>query len=227
VERLDHLVAQYGLGEASRQRVFYTEQLARAKAQLDASEESLRSFQERNRAVVLQEQTKGAIEAASRLRGEIIATEVQMQVIRNFATEANPEVVALRRRIDEMNRQLAQLQYGGSPSAVMNRDRRDFAVPFAKVPELGLELVRLTREVKVQETLVTLLTQQVEQTRLTEAKDFPIAQVLDKAVAAERHSKPRMGVSLAVAAITGMIGGALTAFVAEYARNLSRRPLKA
>ena len=27
--------------------------------------------------------------------------------------------------------------------------------PFAKVPEVGLELVRLTREVKIQETLVT------------------------------------------------------------------------
>jgi len=227
VETLDRLVAQYGLGEASRQRIFFTEQLARAKAQLDSSEESLRSFQERNRAVVLQEQTRGAIEAAARLRGEIIANEVQVQVMRNFATEANPEVVALRRRIDEMNRQLAQLQYGGSSAAASNRDRRDFTVPFAKVPELGLELVRLTREVKVQETLVTLLTQQVEQVRIAEAKDFPVAQVLDKAVAAERHSKPKMGVSLAVAAITGMIGGGLIAFVAEYARILSRRPLKA
>lgn len=227
VETLDRLVAQYGLGEASRQRIFFTEQLARAKAQLDSSEEALRGFQERNRAVVLQEQTRGAIEAAARLRGEIIATEVQVQVMRNFATEANPEVVALRRRIDEMNRQLAQLQYGGSSVAAANRDRRDFTVPFAKVPELGLELVRLTREVKVQETLVTLLTQQVEQVRITEAKDFPVAQVLDKAVAAERHSKPRMGVSLAVAAITGVIGGALIAFVAEYAGILSRRPLKA
>jgi len=227
VERLDQLVGQYGLSEASRQRVFFTEQLARSKAQLDASEESLRSFQERNRAVVLQEQTRGAIEAAARLRGEIIATEVQIQVMRNFATEANPEVVVLRRRIDEMNRQLAQLQYGGSSAGPANRDRRDFTVPFAKVPELGLELVRLTREVKVQETLVTLLTQQVEQVRIAEAKDFPVVQVLDRAVAAERHSKPRMGVSLAVAAITGVIGGALIAFVAEYARIFSRRPLKA
>jgi len=222
VERLDHLVGQYGLGEASRQRIFFTEQLARAKAQLDASEEALRGFQERNRAVVLQEQTRGAIEAAARLRGEIIATEVQVQVMRNFATEANPEVVALRRRIEEMNRQLAQLQYGGSSAAAPNRERRDFAVPFAKVPELGLELVRLTRDVKVQETLVTLLIQQVEQVRIAEAKDFPVAQVLDRAVAAERHSRPRMGVTLAVAAITGVIGGALAAFVLEYAQILLR-----
>jgi tyrosine-protein kinase Etk/Wzc len=223
VERLDHLVGQYGLGEASRQQIFFTEQLARAKAQLDASEEALRGFQERNRAVVLQEQTRGAIEAAARLRGEIIASEVQMQVMRNFATEANPEVLALRRRIEEMNRQLAQLQYGGSPALAANRDRRDFTVPFARVPELGLELVRLTREVKIQETLVTLLTQQVEQARIAAAKDFPVAQILDRAVPAERHSRPRMGVSLGVAAISGFVAGILMAFIAEYARILRRR----
>ena len=223
VERLDHLVGQFGLGEASRQRIFFTEQLARAKAQLDASEEALRGFQERNRAVVLQEQTRGAIEAAARLRGEIIASEVQMQVMRNFATEANPEVLALRRRIEEMNRQLAQLQYGGSPALAANRDRRDFTVPFARVPELGLELVRLTREVKIQETLVTLLTQQVEQARIAAAKDFPVAQILDRAVPAERHSRPRMGVGLGVAAISGFVAGILIAFIAEYARILRRR----
>ncbi len=131
-------------------------------------------------------------------------------------------MVALRRRIDEMNRQLAQLQYGGSSAAASNRDRRDFTVPFAKVPELGLELVRLTRDVKVQETLVTLLTQQVEQVRIAEAKDFPVAQVLDRAVAAERHSRPRMGISLAVAAITGVVVGVLAAFVVEYAHVVSR-----
>jgi uncharacterized protein involved in exopolysaccharide biosynthesis len=181
----------------------------------------LRVFQERNRAVVLQEQTRGAIEAAARLRGEIIATEVQVQVMRNFATEANPEVVALRRRIDEMNRQLTQLQYGGS-SATSDRDRRDFTVPFAKVPELGLELVRLTRDVKVQETLVALLTQQVEQVRIAEAKDFPVAQILDRAVAAERHSRPRLGVTLAVAAMTGVVVGALAAFVLEYVQIVRR-----
>ena len=41
--------------------------------------------EERNRAVVLQEQTRGAIEGAARLKGEIIAAEVQLQVTRNFA----------------------------------------------------------------------------------------------------------------------------------------------
>jgi tyrosine-protein kinase Etk/Wzc len=223
VDLLDKIVSQYGSSEAGRQRAFLTEQLARAKVALDESEDALRRFQERNRAVVLQDQTRGAIDAAARLRGEIMASEVQLQVMRNFATDVNPEVVALRRRIDEMNRQLSQMQYGERLTAPgsRNRDRTDFGVPFAKVPELGLDLARLAREVKAQETLVTLLVQQVEQARIAEAKDVPIVQRLDAAVPAERHSRPRMGLHLGVAAAVSLAFGVLAAFGREYARSLA------
>jgi tyrosine-protein kinase Etk/Wzc len=226
VEEVDRRVAQYNIGEAGRQRAFLSQQLARTKADLDEAEQSLRRFQEQNRAIVLQEQTRGAIEAAARLKGEILAAEVQLQVMRNFATDANPEIVALRRRIDEMNRQFGQMNYGagGATDTSDRRRARDFTVPFAKVPELGLELARLMREVKIQETLVGLLTQHVEQARLTEAKDLPIAQVLDRAVPSERHSRPRLSVNLAIGGAIGLAAGCLLAFVGE-ARSRSRKRL--
>ena len=225
VAQLDRLVMQYGVGEAGRQGRFLTEQLARAKVGLDITEETLRRFQEKNRAIVLQEQTRGAIEAAARLKGEIIAAQVQLEVMRNFATEANPVVINLRRRIDEMNRQLGQMEYGGGTGvqALPAGERRDFSVPFARVPEVGLELARLTREVKVQETLVTLLTQEVQHARINEARDLPTVQVLDRAVPAVRHSRPRFGLNLAFAGMTSLVAGVFLAFLLEYVRTLPRR----
>ena len=222
VEQLDRLITQYGMGEGGRQRRFLTELLARAKTDLESSEEVLRRFQERNRAIVLQDQTRGAIDAAARLKGEIIAAEVQLQVMRNFATEANPEVVALRRRVDEMTRQLARMQYGDG--AAQRRESRDFAVPFARVPEIGLELVRLTRDVKIQETLVTLLTQQLEQARIVEAKDIAVVETLDRGVPAERPSKPRLALNLAVATVMSLLLGVSIAFVRDYTQNRGARP---
>jgi len=224
VEQLDQLVSQFGTGEAGRQRAFLTEQLARAKRNLEEREEGLRRFQERNRAVVLQEQTRGAIEAAARLKGEIMAAEVQHEVMRNFATEANPEMVALRRRIQEMKKQLTQMEYGDRlsqlPPRAQSPDRREFSVPFAKVPEIGLELARLTREAKVQETLVTLLSQQLEQAKLAEARDFPTVQVLDRAVPAVRPSKPKLRLNLALSGALSLFVGVFLAFFAEYVRKI-------
>jgi uncharacterized protein involved in exopolysaccharide biosynthesis len=222
VDHLDRVVAQYGMGEASRQRGFLTEQLARARAGLDSAEESLRRFQEGNRAIVLQEQTRGAIEAAARLKAEILADEVQLRVLRDFATDANPEVLVRRRRIDEMKRQLARMQHGdGVAQGVTGSEMRDFSVPFSRVPEVGLELARLTRDVKVQEGLVTILTQQVEQTRIAEAKDIPVVQVLDRAVPAARHSKPRLAVNLALAGVIGLLAGLALASLRELTQSTS------
>jgi len=220
VEQLDRLVAQYGTGEGGRQRVFLTEQVARAKTDLAMAEEALRRFQERNKAIALQEQTRGAIEVAARLKGDIMAAEVQLQVMRSFATESNPDMVTLRRRVEEMRQQLAQMQYGdASVPTASGRDRRDFTVPFPKVPEVGIELARFTREVKVQEALVALLTQQLEQARLVEARDLPTVHVLDRAVPAERHARPRMRLNLAIAYSTSLLVGVFLAFSLDRLRN--------
>lgn len=225
VEEVDRRVAQYSMSEAGRQRGFLTQQLARAKTDLDEAEQALRRFQEQNRAIVLQEQTRGAIEAAARLKGEILAAQVQLQVMRNFATDANPEVISLRRRIDEMNRQFTQMQYGVAnvQDADDKRRSRDFTVPFAKVPEVGLELARLTRDVKIQETLVALLTQNMEHARLGEARDLPVAQVLDRAVPPDRHARPRLSVNLAIGGAVGFGLGCLLAFVLEARSHRGRQ----
>src|SRR2546422_486877 len=229
VAELDRLVSQYGVGEAGRQRAFITVQLARAKNDLETAEEALRRFQERNQAVVLQEQTRGAIEGAARLKGEIMAAEVQMQVIRSFATDANPDIIAIRRRIDEMKRQLGQMQYGDDnasvsrPSPPGSSDGREIYVPFARVPGVGLELARLTRDVKVQETLVSLLTQQLEQAKIAEAKDLPVVQIMDRAVPAERHSWPKLRLNVAIAVIVSLLVSVFLVFFVDYIRNLARR----
>jgi tyrosine-protein kinase Etk/Wzc len=223
VDQLDRLVARFNTGEAGRQRSFVTEQLARAKGDLGAAEEALRAFQEKNRAVVLQDQTRGAIDVAARLKGEIMAAEVQLQVLRNFATDANPEIVVILRRIDQMKRQLAQVEYGENPGrSPGSADRRDFSVPFSRVPEVGLELARYTRDVKVQETLVSLLIQQLEQVKIAEAKDIPVVQVLDPAVPASRHVRPSFMVNLGVAVVASLLAGTLLAFVVEAVRRPRR-----
>jgi tyrosine-protein kinase Etk/Wzc len=224
LDELDRLVGRYGTSEAGNQRSFLTTQLAQARVGLDSAEEKLRRFQERNRAVALQEQTRGAIEAAARLKGEIMLAEVQLQVVRNFATESNPDTVALRRRIEEMRRQLVKLESSdGVMRGIGQREQGDFTVPLPKVPEVGIELARLTRDVKVQETLVLLLTQQNEQARIAEAKDVPIVQILDRAVPAERHARPRLRINLAIGGVTSIFVGIFLAFLMDYVRNYKSR----
>jgi uncharacterized protein involved in exopolysaccharide biosynthesis len=233
VSELDRLVTAYNTTEAGRTRGFMTLQLAKAKAALSEAEEGVRKFQEKNRAIVLHDQTRGAIDAAVRLKAEIIAAEVQLQVMRTWMTDASPDVIAQVRRIDEMKRYLADMQYGdevyarkrsanGRNGAVATGRDEDFHVPFAKVPEVGLELARLTREAKIQEAVVTLLTQQYEQARLGEARDLPTVRVLDVARPPDKHYKPKFLMWSIIAFAGSLFIGALLPFGVEHVRRLRR-----
>jgi uncharacterized protein involved in exopolysaccharide biosynthesis len=230
VDNLDYMLSRFGITEASKQRAFIAERLAETEHELRRAEETLRQFQETKKVIALQEQAKGAVEIAAQLKGEIMASEVQLEVMRKFATEANPEVIKLKRRIEEMKRHMAQMQYGKGwvlPPEDHNpaEPRNEIHIPFAQVPELGLELARLMRDVKVQETVYTLLTQQLEQAKIAEARDMPTVRILDKAVPADRKIKPKIKFNMTIAGITSLFVGILLAFFVEYLAGLKQSPL--
>lgn len=221
IDNVDRLVTAYNTGQAGRQFEFTASQLANARVNLDRAEQAFRSFQERNRAIGLSDQTRVAIEGAAALKGQITGLEVQLQAMRTFVTDKDPAVISMRRRIEEMERHLAKLQYGdgvpGQPARA--GDRQDFIVPFAKVPEVGLELVRVTRDVKIQQTLVEVLTAQLEQSRISRVQDLPVVQVLDRPVPAERPSKPRPVLNLALAGVVSLIFGVVLATFLDHVKT--------
>jgi uncharacterized protein involved in exopolysaccharide biosynthesis len=230
VAHLDQMITRFATTEASKQRVFIADRLTETERELRSAEEALRQFQETNKVIALQEQARGAVETAAQLKGEIMASEVQLEVMRKFATDANPEVVKLKQRIQEMKRHLSGMQYGkGWVLPAENRNpgepRNEIYIPFAQVPELGIELARVMRDVKVQETVYSLLTQQLEQVKIAEARDMPTVQALDKAVPADRKSKPKISFNMAVAGITSLFVGILFAFFLEYVAGVKQSPL--
>ena len=230
VANLDQMLTRFATTEATTERMFIADRLTETERELRRAEEALRQFQETNKVIALQEQARGAAETAAQLKGEIMASEVQLEVMRKFATDANPEVVKLKQRIQEMKRHLSGMQYGkGWVLPAENRNpgepRNEIHIPFAQVPELGLELARLMRDVKVQETVYTLLTQQLEQAKIAEVRDMPTVQALDKAVPADRKSKPKTIFNMAIAGITSLFVGILLAFFLEYVSGVKQSPL--
>ncbi len=232
VTTLDRMFAKLGTTEAGKQRAFVADRLEKTEKALRQAEEALRDFQERNKAIVLQEQAKRSIEAAAQVKGQIAVAEVQLEVMRGFATEANPQVVQQKRQIEEMKRQLGQMQYSQGldlppESANPGQSRREYYVPFTKMPGLERDLVRLTRDLKVQETVFTLLTQQFEQAKIAEARDTPIVQPLDRAVPAEVKSRPSTRKNAAIAGFISLLVGISLAFLLEYVGRVRKKQLAA
>jgi tyrosine-protein kinase Etk/Wzc len=190
---------------------------------LRMAEEDLRGFQEQYKAISLPEQTAAAIEAAAKVIGEMQTLEVQKDVMLATMKPTNPKVLQLQAQIEAMQKQLDRMAFGSDetrPGSTGEESNSQFYVPFSEVPEVGLELARLMRELKIQEVIFELLTQQYEQAKLQEAKDTPTVKILDSAVPPIKKSRPNRRMLVLLAGLFSLVFSILLAFFSEYVRKL-------
>jgi len=219
VAELDRLNQEKSTSRAKSSRVYIEEQLAQTQANLNKASRALANFQAKYKAVDLKEQTKVAIEQAGEIKGTIMAKEVELQVARQTMKRGNPVTLRLQKQLDELKKQFEHLQYGNS---VPYQEQRDYFIPFADVPEVGLRYANLMREVKVQETVWQLLNQQYYSAKIQEARDTPTVQVLDEAVPPERRSSPKRRLLVLVAGLLTFFASLFAAFVFEFAEKVKK-----
>lgn len=219
VEELDLVNRTTSTSKAKNARIFIEERLSQTQTKLKAAEDSLKSFQERNKAIVLDEQMKATVQAAAELKAEMTSAEIQMNVLGKNMLPDHPQIQQLRTRINEIRKQLGLLESGSADA----KDNKVLGVPFSQAPSLSLELARLTREVKIQEKLFELLTQQYEQYKIEETKDTPTVQVLDKASPPESKYKPKRAVMVLIAGIVSLFLSVIFSFSLEYIERTKRK----
>jgi len=154
------------------------------------------------------------IEAAAMIQGQITAQEVQLQVMGTYLSPDNPDLARIRSNVEELKKQLATMGSGKDARGMLSAERLHPAM--VAVPDLALQFGRLFRQVKVQETLFTLLTSQHEQAKIAEARDTPTVQVLDPAVPADKRTRPRVLLNVAVAGVLALVIGVFVAFSLDY-----------
>ena len=167
-EELDKLLQGLAVQEAKSRLAFLEKERLQTNQNLTKAENALRTFSEQNSVIQIDTQTRGVLEYIARLRAEIDAKEVRVQVMRQQATPYNYDVVRLETEIKGLRDKLAsaEKQYDQACAG-------DVCLTTAKVPALGLEYMRLYREVKFQDALYQLYTKMVELARLDMVKDFP------------------------------------------------------
>jgi len=214
IDELDQLSRHLNLTEASRQRAFLEGRLVEVSSDLATAEDALRAFQEKHGAIQVEEQAKSMIDLMGQLKGQLMAAQVQLGVTQRFASANSSEVDRLRTQISELQARIRNMEQGEG-----ERSAGDIFLPTQAIPDLGLRYARLLREVKVQETVFQLLTQQYELAKMEEAKDSPTIQVLDTAVVPERKSKPKRGVIVVLTAFAVLVGASVTAWILDASKG--------
>ncbi len=200
--------------EAGQRRLFYEQQLDKAKEDLARAEVDLKQTEEETGVFSLEGQGKAAVESSARLQGQIAAKEVELRSLSSYATEQNPDLRRAREELAGLRQQLAILQSKESRTELST----------GKFPEAGLKYVRKLREVKYRETLFEILARQYEAAKLDESKNAAVIQTLDDAVVPEKPSWPQHGTFTLLGAVIALLVAIVAIFAMEGAQRMMQDP---
>ena len=188
VKQLDLINKSLKTEQASFHREFIGERYRQNLVDLKKAEDSLKIFQEKHKMVALPEQTLAAIEAAAAIKAQMLSNEVKLGVMLGALNTNHPDIDNIKKENSELSKKMNELEYGAD---VIGYKKSNLFPVLADVPELGVELVRLKREVEIQNTLFVFLTQQYEEAKIKEAKDTPTVQILDYPQIPQLKSAPK------------------------------------
>jgi len=190
---LDEIDREFVTSEGSRKRQFLEKQLEKTKSSLLVAENNLKRFQQEHGLIQLDAQAQAIIEQASKIKGEIVTAETKLEILKQFGTVKQNEAILLTTEIDELKKHLRNIEIGHEVKNKSEQPEKpqgfsESSISFTHLPDLGLALARLLREVKIQENVFETLTIQYELAKIEESSSVGTIQVLDVATPPEISS---------------------------------------
>lgn len=167
IDELDRINKTLSTEQARNNRLFIERRLAQNRRDIQRAEEALKAYQEQHQTFGLSEESQSAILAGAELEARVMALEVQRDVFKRMLGTSHPFLTQMSTEIEASKQRLSDL------------------------PEVGLGLARLTRDVEIQSRLLKYLIPQYEQAQIQEARDTPTVQILDRAVPPQRKHSPK------------------------------------
>lgn len=201
ISELDQFLRISNMTRGKNTRIFIESRLAEAQQDLKAAEESLKVFQIRHKIAALDNETQAAIENYAKLKIELIKQEIELNISQKYSYQGNPYLTNIKREIAALKKSLSEME---SSTEANNGFGVGFAIPFKKLPDVGTEYVRRYRNLKIQESVYTLMMQEYEQAKIMEVRDTPAITVLDYAAVPKRKIWPKRTLIIALFTFTGL-----------------------
>jgi tyrosine-protein kinase Etk/Wzc len=211
IEQLRGLTQSLAVTEASQRRLFYEEQLKHTQDALVSAEYSFQQVQQKKGVVQPDAQTRMLITGIADLRAQIAEKQVQLEMLRSYSTEHNPEVELAENQLSSLEGQVRKLEGG--------RASDQFDLGIEDVPGASLDYLRAEHELVYQQTLFDLLIKQYDVARLDEAKEATIIQIVEPAIPPERRSSPYPAVIVIALTFLGFLAACLYVIVTDKLRR--------
>ena len=185
VDQLDNINAELQTQQARNTRLLIEQLYERNKGALRRIETEAQAHGESYGLFAFEDQVSAAVLAGAELEKEIMLKEAALEAARRIMDPARPEVRSLEIELRELRKKLREMKLG-SPTV----DSLSIFPRLDQAPQLGIADLRMRREMEAEAILYHYLTQQYEQAKVQEAQNTPTIQVLDRATAPVKKTKP-------------------------------------
>jgi tyrosine-protein kinase Etk/Wzc len=182
--------------QAEKSLAFLDQQLPVLKKQLEESEARYNALRNSRGTIDLGEEAKLVLGQSVEAQNRIFELKARRQELVTRFAGSHPSIEAIDRQIASITGDLNRLN-----------------TKIRALPDLEQDVVRLTRDVKVNTDLYTGLLNNAQQLRMIRAGKVGNVRVVDTAVAAEKPLSPKAPMVIGVAALAGLVLSVIAAFL--------------
>jgi uncharacterized protein involved in exopolysaccharide biosynthesis len=208
--QLQTLSKSLAVTEASQRRQFYEDQLKRAKDDLVNAQYAFQQIQRKKGLVQLDAQARAVIGNLATLRSAREAKQVELDALRSYATERNPQVEMAEKQLESLTSEEARLEESGGEAGPAD-------VGLQQVADAGMDYLSAEHEVQYRQVVLDLLVKQYDAARLDEAKTATVVQVVETATAPDRKSSPHRTSIVFMFMVLGLVAACSYLFICQVA----------
>ena len=210
VNQLNTMMAGLNTSSAHRERVFLEERLRDVSKEMEVAEQDFSQFSSKNTTIDVSAQARAMLESSAMLQGQLVASQSELEGLKQIFTENNVRVRSTEARISELREQIQKMAGQSGTQASDSTAASDNPYPSVRqLPILGVGYADRYRRLKVDETVFATLTTEFELAKVQEAKEIPTVKVLDPPNVPEKKAFPPRLIIISFGTVFAVIVGAV------------------
>lgn len=212
LDRLEEYNRTQKLSKSKLNRIFLEQRVSETKQTLDSLIIENRKFQEGSKAIHLESQAKGIIDAYGSVIAERMKADIELELARANYGEQSPIISNILTRKTGLEKQIKDLEKSGNTP--------DYLINIGKIPAVTSQYAKIQMNMEIYKTLFSYLYPQYEAARLSELRDMPTIEMLDYPRLAGVRDRPKRAVICIIATLAAFILAIFIAILKEiYVRN--------
>ena len=182
VQTFNERIIDLQVSRSRDNRIFLENRVQELKNEINVAEDSMQVFQERTGLLDVKSQVEGILATHATLETDFAGKQLQLEIARKLYSENSPQVRELAIQVREYEKKLDELRSEGDPGSPL--------LPLKNLPAVSVKYLKLFKEIEIDNLVLEYIMPLYEQAKFDEKKDYPILQVIDRAVPPAKKSYP-------------------------------------